>query len=1190
MNNSSLMKLSYILLLFLMLSPVVFGQSVDERRAAEHQAVKDLLQQMGMQQAQAQQGAEKAPAKEDVWKAGGIKKVNAQADRKSFLMNGNKITTRLYNYGGVAPGYGLLRAVDNLVWKNSDYLFQSCPFVGAAVPDANDSTKRIHIISDALNDYPGLFEVSPTGDTLWQWQPLPGYADPDQSEMAANPAEDSDEDGKPDSWPRTWYNSTLGKYVWPGYLSQDATNADLETYWAMDDRWNQEFNYYPFEDDSTRKGIGIQIDGRAFQWSNALAENTIFFVYTITNVSDKDLDSVIFGIYGDPDIGGGSPENTDDFGYFVPPKSNDSVNVDHIPVYARSMTYYFDQDMEGVRNKPLGFLGCKFLESPGQPDDGEDNDDDGMIDERQDDGEDNDKDWDVTIHDVGIDGIPKTNDEGEGDGIPTAGLRQADGSPDPLYPGEPNFEFTDLDESDQIGLSSFNSWTWKAGGSIKDDESMWNRCRPGNYSDIRGNQDIVFIFSSGYINLKKGETKRISMAFLLGEDLTDLLLSAETVQRIYNENYQFFKPPTTPKLTAIPGDKKVTLFWDKAAESSLDPITGRDFEGYVLYRSTDESFSDIQVITDGLGSSFLSDPLKKLDGTECRWDIDLVDEPYTDLNGNGEWDSGEPYIDTNVDGKWTHSLESPWKGFHPLPYQGRGVHYYLGDNTGLQHTYVDSNNVINGQSYYYALVAYDHGDSVGIPPSETTKKISVDPISSELKFDDNTVKVIPGPRAAGYLPPAIGDDKVNHLYGIGTGELSFEIMDDLAVAEGGEYTLTFSDSLNYLGKMIEEKNYSLLNNIATSEEAKLYEDKFTSLSRGNISIDSYLKVTSSSGTEYTEGADFEIAYDRGAIRRVDGSSIPDESTVTVTYRNYPVKESTALDGEDTNPVFQGIHLRVYDEADLEINEEETGWIEGTSNLGWDMRLSQVLPTKEPYPADYRIEFSDHVIDTALTLHQGVAFIGVKYSVKYRDLHSDVYKRVLTFLSENIITRDSAFSLGEEITIFKPGSMGTATDTVTWAVGFGKHPDTTVATIFPTEGDVFFIKTKRPFTTDDKFILTTEAGEIAQDAGSSVLDNIYVVPNPYVGFNDIEPTNALANEIRGERRIYFENLPPECTIRIYNVAGDFINVIEHNSGMQNGREYWNLLNEDGFSISYGIYIAHIDAPGIGEKIVKFAVIK
>ena len=63
----------------------------------------------------------------------------------------------------------------------------------------------------------------------------------------------------------------------------------------------------------------MQVDGRAFQWSNALAENTIFFVYTITNTSDKNLDSVFFGIYGDPDLGGGAPENTDDNGYFVPP-------------------------------------------------------------------------------------------------------------------------------------------------------------------------------------------------------------------------------------------------------------------------------------------------------------------------------------------------------------------------------------------------------------------------------------------------------------------------------------------------------------------------------------------------------------------------------------------------------------------------------------------------------------------------------------------------------------------------------------------------------------------------------------------------------------------------------------------------------------------------------------------------------
>ena len=58
---------------------------------------------------------------------------------------------------------------------------------------------------------------------------------------------------------------------------------------------------------------------RALQWANPLAEDCIFFVYTITKVSPKTLDSVIFGMYGDADIGGGAPtssEQTADDAFF----------------------------------------------------------------------------------------------------------------------------------------------------------------------------------------------------------------------------------------------------------------------------------------------------------------------------------------------------------------------------------------------------------------------------------------------------------------------------------------------------------------------------------------------------------------------------------------------------------------------------------------------------------------------------------------------------------------------------------------------------------------------------------------------------------------------------------------------------------------------------------------------------------
>ena len=157
-----------------------------------------------------------------------------------------------------------------------------------------------------MNDYerPGLREVDPATGFKWQWQPLPGYADPDQPDIASNPSFDSNRDGKPDSWPRDWYNETLGEYVWPGYLVQGENNADLEAFFVMDDRDNKEFNYFPYTQDNSKQGLGVQIDARAFQWSNSLAANSIFFVWSITNVSDTPLDSVVFGIYGDPDIGG----------------------------------------------------------------------------------------------------------------------------------------------------------------------------------------------------------------------------------------------------------------------------------------------------------------------------------------------------------------------------------------------------------------------------------------------------------------------------------------------------------------------------------------------------------------------------------------------------------------------------------------------------------------------------------------------------------------------------------------------------------------------------------------------------------------------------------------------------------------------------------------------------------------------
>ncbi|MCK7521823.1 MAG: hypothetical protein MZV64_31165 [Ignavibacteriales bacterium] len=73
---------------------------------------------------------------------------------------------------------------------------------------------------------------------------------------------------------------------------------------------------------------------------------------------------------------------------------------------------------------------------------------------------------------------------------------------------------------------------------------------------------------------------------------------------------------------------------------------------------------------------------------------------------------------------------------------------------------------------------------------------------------------------------------------------------------------------------------------------------------------------------------------------------------------------------------------------------------------------------------------------------------------------------------------------------------------------------------PNPGDAYLMYTTRTFSKSDVFTLQTKAGFIDNQLASSNLDNIYVVPNPYVGANEIEPANKLSGQNRGERRIYF----------------------------------------------------------------------
>ena len=100
-----------------------------------------------------------------------------------------------------------------------------------------------------------------------------------------------------------------------------------------------------------------------------------------------------------------------------------------------------------------------------------------------------------------------------------------------------------------------------------------------------------------------------------------------------------------------------------------------------------------------------------------------------------------------------------------------------------------------------------------------------------------------------------------------------------------------------------------------------------------------------------------------------------------------------------------------------------------------------------------------------------------------------------------------------------------------------------------------------------------------------------MPNPYVAAASWEsrlPPGIISG--RGERKIQFSHLPAKCTIRIYTVRGYLVDTLEHDQPLNDGTEFWDLKSKDGMDIAYGLYFYHIEAPGLGEMMGKFAVIK
>ncbi len=736
--------------------------------------------------------------------------------------------------------------------------------------------------------------------------------------------------------------------------------------------------------------------------------------------------------------------------------------------------------------------GKPYLNKDGLRDCGVDEGIDEMIDESRTDGVDNDVDWNRLTDDVGIDGVPETGDFGEGDGKPTSGVGTGE-------PGEPHIDLTDVKETDQIGITGADKIS--AGGlNINSDAQMWfDFMVPGKFfnslvAQQQGDYDLFV--SSSLFPMKAGDVQPFSMVVILANGPVNdpgwairkqqILTKRVRANQAYQNNYKFAVAPITPTLTAIPGDHKVTLYWDNKAESSYDSFTaniggdGHNFEGYRIYRASDPAFLDATTITNGYGTPQFMSPLAIFD------------------------------------------LKDGIQGFDSVGIDG--IHYNLGTDSGLEHSFVDS-TVQNGFVYYYAIVSYSKGFAAGgILPAESPIRISLKADGS-VTLGPNVARVTPEAVSAGYVGPTLGEIKL--IQGTTTGTIGYTIVDPDKIKDGHVYNVTFQDTT--------------------------------------------------------------IA---GAPGKSDTLTTKNYTLTDSTDNNVLIYESPNMQSDYEQPIIDGFKLAFQNESQVAINTEASKWNDpNVPSFVFEKYVAPAGVVGTERPNDYKVFFGNVGMDTSITIKYGsTTFLPKPVNFRVLNTSTNLYVKC------GFIELDTTGGAGkltakgsakDRIVFFEPNSSNVLVNT--WWFYLSAAPDTSKGQTNPMPGDTAYIKLKKPYLRNDIFSFTAKSAKVDNNLAKISLDNIKVVPNPYLGSAQWEIKNPYTSG-RGPRSLHFTHLPAKCTIRIFTVDGELVQTLYHDSQIADGTEDWNMLTKDNLGIAYGVYVYHVEAPGIGDKIGKFAVIK
>ena len=239
---------------------------------------------------------------------------------------------------------------------------------------------------------------------------------------------------------------------------------------------------------------------------------------------------------------------------------------------------------------------------------------------------------------------------------------------------------------------------------------------------VASGADAVQTLGSASFDLAPGAVDTVIFATVFGDNQKDLFANAKRAKNLYESNWQVVTAPPAPVVEAVPGDVKVTLFWDTVAEK--DP----EFEGYKIYRSADG------------GVTWGSESFTDFEGS-----IHFVPLEQFDLENNIKG-----FYKTLPEYAWFFLGSDKWTQLRRTVTEEDGLHYFdVGDTVNV----LVDRDIINGLAYQYYVAAYDSGNGIVGPlentpatdPSQVNNTVLVVPHAAPAGESLDEIRVVPNP-------------------------------------------------------------------------------------------------------------------------------------------------------------------------------------------------------------------------------------------------------------------------------------------------------------------------------------------------------------------------------------------------------------------------------------------------------------